>query len=186
MSNWELVSVLISIQNPLFLAATFQQSGFEAANLQPMTPLFKKLQYKNSPVILIQKAPIEFDAEMQEQGMFCKIDLKPQEGQQYDFILNFVYACAEIATLAQATAPILSEDGGYWFAYPKKSSKKYKTDLGRDDSWQALGDLGYEGVRMIAIDEDWSALRFRKIENIKSLQRDVKRTMSAEGKKRKQ
>jgi hypothetical protein len=171
----------------MFLCSlNFPTDRIEGTNFQAMTPLFKKLQFKKSPIILIQKAPIEFDAEMQEQGMFCKIDLKPQEGQQYDFILNFVYACAEIATLAQATALILSEDGGYWFAYPKKSSKKYKTDLGRDDSWQALGDLGYEGVRQVSIDEDWSALRFRKAENIKSLQRDVKRTMSAEGKKRKQ
>jgi hypothetical protein len=150
-----------------------------------MTPLFKKLQFKNAPVILIQNAPAEFGAEMKGQADFCEIQQKPQAGQQYDFVLNFVYACAEIATLAQATAPLLNEDAGFWFAYPKKSSKKYKTDLGRDDSWQALGDLGFEGVRQVAIDEDWSALHFRKVENIKSLQRDVKRTMSAEGKKRK-
>ncbi len=51
-------------------------------------------------------------------------------------------------------------------------------------SWQHLGDLGYEGVRMIAIDEDWSALCLRHVDYIKSMVRDSKRAMSAEGKRR--
>ena len=93
-------------------------------------------------------------------------------------------SCVEIAENAPAAVAALVEDGLLWFAYPKKSSKKYRSDVGRDDSWQALGDLGFEAVRQIAIDEDWSALRFRQARFIKSMTRDQKRTWSAEGRER--
>ncbi|MBP1154450.1 MULTISPECIES: hypothetical protein [unclassified Paenibacillus] len=54
------------------------------------------------------------------------------------------------------------EPGGMlWFAYPKKTSKKYKADISRDEGWQPLIDLGFEGVRLAAIDDDWSDIRFR-------------------------
>jgi len=45
-----------------------------------------------------------------------------------------------------------------------------------------LGKSGFEPVRMVAIDEDWSALRFRKPENIKKMTRSF--AMTAEGKKK--
>ena len=41
-----------------------------------------------------------------------------------------------------------------------------------------MGDAGFEPVRMVAIDEDWSALRFRRVEFIKTMNRpeDVRLT----------
>jgi hypothetical protein len=68
--------------------------------------------------------------------------------------------------------------------YPKRSSKKYDTDISRDDGWQPLGDLGFEPVRQVAVDEDWSALRFRQTSRIKTMTRNSEMTLSAEGKKR--
>ena len=41
-----------------------------------------------------------------------------------------------------------------------------------------------EGVRQVAIDEDWSALRFRSAKHIKSLERNPKMALSKEGKQR--
>jgi hypothetical protein len=37
---------------------------------------------------------------------------------------------------------------------------------------------------MVAIDADWSALRFRRAERIKSMRRDASRALSAQGKRR--
>jgi hypothetical protein len=45
-----------------------------------------------------------------------------------------------------------------------------------------LGKLGFEAVRQVAINEDWSALCFRRVEFIKTMSRDQKRAISAEGK----
>ena len=53
-------------------------------------------------------------------------------------------------------------------AYPKKTSKKYSATVSRDEGWGPLGENGYETVRLIALDEDWSILRFRKTVNKKS------------------
>jgi hypothetical protein len=45
-----------------------------------------------------------------------------------------------------------------------------------------LGKLGFEAVRQVAIDQDWSALRFRRVEFIKTMSRDKKRAISEVGK----
>ncbi|KIL49293.1 hypothetical protein [Jeotgalibacillus soli] len=45
-----------------------------------------------------------------------------------------------------------------------------------------LADEGFEPVRQIAIDENWSALRFRKVEKIKTLLRGF--AVTEEGMKR--
>ena len=85
---------------------------------------------------------------------------------------------------AKALAKRAEGDAVIWFAYPKSSSKRYQTTLTRDNGWQALGDLGFEAVRMIAIDEDWSAKRYRRAEFIKTLNRDPKHAMSKAGKEK--
>ena len=70
--------------------------------------------------------------------------------QRYDFALFFIKSCPDIEKYAGKAAGKMNDDGILWFAYPKKSSKKYETDLSRDQGWQPLGDLGYEGVRQVA------------------------------------
>jgi hypothetical protein len=69
-----------------------------------------------------------------------------------------------------------------WFAYPKRTSKKHKSEVNRDTGWQSLGNLGFEGVRSVAIDEDWSAARFRRVEFVKAMTRDKKHAMTRQGK----
>jgi hypothetical protein len=60
--------------------------------------------------------------------------------------------------------------GMFWLCYPKKSSKSYKgSDCSRENIAGMLANEGYEPVRQITIDEDWSALCFRKAEQIKKL-----------------
>jgi hypothetical protein len=53
-----------------------------------------------------------------------------------------------------------------WFAYPKQSSKRYRCDFNRDNGFDGLSAAGFDSVRIAAIDEDWSALRFRRVEAI--------------------
>lgn len=149
-----------------------------------MNPVFKKLQYKNQEKIYVLNAPPEFKPHLDEMAEITTVKKSPTCKQTYDFALFFVKSCADIEKYAQKAADKMNPDGILWFAYPKKSSKKYNSDISRDDGWQPLGDLGYKGVRMIAIDGDWSALRFRKAEEIKTLSRDPKRAMSKKGKER--
>jgi hypothetical protein len=104
--------------------------------------------------------------------------------EEIHFSLAFVTRQAELNRIALKITAKAKGDALLWFAYPKGSSKKYKCDFNRDSGWAVLGEAGFEAVRQVAIDEDWSALRFRRVEFIKSLKRDSKRAMSAEGKRR--
>ncbi len=74
---------------------------------------------------------------------------------------------AELRQLSSALAAKTIGDALLWFAYPKGASIKYTCDFNRDDGWDALRESGFDSVRQIAIDGDWSALRFRRTEFIK-------------------
>ncbi len=66
----------------------------------------------------------------------------------------------------------LAKDALLWIAYPKKTGK-IKSDMTRDSGWETVFAAGYEPVTQIAVDNDWSALRFRKSEAIGPKLRDV-------------
>jgi predicted transport protein len=51
-------------------------------------------------------------------------------------------------------------DGLLCFSYPKKTSG-LETDLTRDQGWQVISEASYRPVRQVAIDDTWSAVRFR-------------------------
>lgn len=90
---------------------------------------------------------------------------------EVEFVIAFVIGKDELAAFAKQIVPTLKGDAILWLAYPKGSSKKYKCDFNRDTSWQAFTPFNLLPVRQISIDDDWSALRFRKAEFIKSVTR---------------
>ena len=47
-----------------------------------------------------------------------------------------------------------------WIAYPKAG--KLDTDLGRDILWALMKDHGFEGVRLVSVDDTWSAFWFKR------------------------
>jgi len=57
--------------------------------------------------------------------------------------------------------PALHGEAKFWVAYPKASSK-IASDLCRDASWDFIAEHGFEIVRLIAVDNLWSAARFKK------------------------
>lgn len=149
-----------------------------------ITPLFKKLNFKQQKEILILNHPPEF--EMEFDGIkgctTVKTDIKNVD--EIEFVLSFVKAQEEINSLTPLINKKLKGDGTVWYAYPKKSSKKYKSDFNRDKGWEILGRSGLEGVRQVAIDDDWSALRFRKVEFIKTMNRRTDFAMTEKGKQK--
>lgn len=145
-----------------------------------MTPLFKKLNFKAQNPILVVHAPQSFEAELQQMNGYTTIVTNPDEVGTSGFIMAFVTQQKELDALSAAFAKKLDGDGVLWFCYPKKSSKKYVCEFNRDTGWHALAKEGYEPVRMVAVDEDWSALRFRKVQFIKTMTRSFAR--SEEGK----
>ena len=66
----------------------------------------------------------------------------------------------------------LENDALFWIAWPKKSGS-IASDLSRDENWDDVFQFGWEGVASAAIDNDWTALRFRHVSMIKNMKRAV-------------
>jgi len=145
--------------------------------------VFGKLNLKDQSEIVVLGAPESFETELSRlRGVVVRRDAPGAKGVA--FALAFVKRQAELDSAAKALTRRAEGDAVLWFAYPKGTSKRYSCEFNRDTGWAALGAAGFEPVRMVAIDEDWSALRFRRAEFIKTLTRDKVHAMSAEGRKR--
>ena len=153
----------------------------------PTTPLFAKLNLKDQRQLIVLDAPSSFESELSAL----------QKADPDITVLRRVSAAAPVAfalafattqnTIDKATAALTTQaidDVILWMVYPKGTSKRYTCDFNRDTVWAALGAAGFEPVRMVAIDEDWSALRFRRSQHVKTLARSAEMAISAAGKAR--
>ncbi len=149
-----------------------------------MTPLFKKLNFKNHEKVLVMNSPTSFETELADISKFTVIEKNSNEISAIDFVLVFVLTQEQIDNAIELIFTKLQGDAILWFCYPKGTSKKYKCDFNRDTGWTTLGKHNLESVRQVAVDEDWSALRFRKTEYIKTLTRRESFAISEDGKER--
>jgi hypothetical protein len=148
-----------------------------------MGTVFEKLQLKDQEEIVVLNAPKSFESEITRlKGVTVKRSLIGVK--DILFSLAFVTTQDEADDAIKGVTSRAKGDASVWFAYPKGTSKRYTSTINRDNGWAKLGAAGFEGVRMVAIDEDWSAVRFRRAEFIKSMKRDAAWAMSAEGKKK--
>jgi hypothetical protein len=76
-----------------------------------------------------------------------------------DAILLFVKTVADVDAKGAAVVETAKRDGIAWIAYPKAG--QLGTDLNRDILWKRLLKRGIQGIRQIALDPVWSAMRFR-------------------------
>ncbi len=127
------------------------------------TGIFDKLNLKDQKEIVVLNAPGSFEPELHKlTGV--NVRTKLSAGQPVLFALAFATKKTEVDSLAPRLAKAVAGDAILWFAYPKGTSKRYTCDFNRDTGWNALAAAGFEPVRQVAIDEDWSALRFRRAE----------------------
>ncbi|HEY4363622.1 MAG TPA: hypothetical protein VGN17_21835 [Bryobacteraceae bacterium] len=148
-----------------------------------MPTVFSKLNLKAQSPILILNAPASFEPELAALKTTQILrDLK--KAKAVTFSLAFVTTQKEVDALAPALAAKAEGDAVVWFAYPKGSSKKYKSQINRDNGWNVLGKHSFEPVRMVAIDEDWSAVRFRNTAFIKTMNRPKEALLSERAKQK--
>jgi hypothetical protein len=133
-----------------------------------MKSLLEKLNYKGQKRISIINAEESFIHSISDELKDVIIDQEIDPRYPYEFIILFVIRVSEVEFLAPIALHNLMANGVLWFCYPKKTSKRFHSDISRDHGWKSLNDSGLHGIRMVAIDADWSALRFRNIKYIKS------------------
>lgn len=132
-----------------------------------ISALFKKLNLKDQAEIVVVNAPASFETELARLDS-VKIVRDPGSAKSVEFAIAFAITQAELDHASKALAAKAKGDAILWIAYPKKTSKRYSCEFNRDSGWNVLRSAGFDSVRMVAIDEDWSALRFRRVEHIKA------------------
>jgi len=133
--------------------------------LAPSQSLLEKLQLKDEKNLLIQGLPSTVEKQFVKIS-FAKNVTPLLKTRKIDFALVFAISHKQLNDILTEIVPALHEDAKLWIAYPKVSSK-IVSDLSRDCHWECISQLGFESVRLITLDSIWSAMRFKKAEQVK-------------------
>jgi hypothetical protein len=132
-----------------------------------MDDILKKLKYGDQERIAVLNAPEEFRERIAGLLPEVKIDTEINARYLYDFMIAFTPGSSDVEKIGPACVHNLSDDGKLWMAYPKGTSRKYVSDINRDRGWDIVEETGFRRVSQVAIDNDWSALRFRNVKYVK-------------------
>jgi hypothetical protein len=122
------------------------------------TPLVKKLGIKEGSRVGFVNAPRNFKNELGTLPVGAKVFVTNLT-KPLDLIVCFV----DRETVLRVTFPLLAEklnaNGMLWIAWPKKSSR-VPTDLSFDNVQRIGLDAGLVDVKICAVNEIWSGLKF--------------------------
>jgi hypothetical protein len=125
----------------------------------------RKLGIKAGHRVLVTGAPDGYLEEMGEMPEGASLATQP-DGEPYDVVQAFVRDRAAVGSAGFQALRALKPGGLLWFSYPKKTSR-IKTDINRDQGWDALTSRGWACIAQVSIDDAWSAGRFRPTADIK-------------------
>jgi hypothetical protein len=132
--------------------------------LAPSQTMLEKLQLKDEKNLLIQGLPSTVEKQFVKIS-FAKNITPLLKARKIDFALVFAISHKQLKDILTDVVPALHENAKLWVAYPKAASK-IVSDLTRDCNWECISQHGYETVRLITLDSIWSAMRFKKTEQI--------------------
>lgn len=125
------------------------------------TSLAQKLQLKPGQTLSIHNPPPTYLARLTAE--MDTVTVTDQKLAAAPAVMLFVNSLEEAVHFVPGASATVAADGLFWIVYPKQSSG-IKTDVNRDTLWQAVEKMGWRPVRQIAVDETWSAVRFRPVE----------------------
>nr|WP_299382170.1 DUF3052 domain-containing protein [Allomuricauda sp.] len=122
------------------------------------TPLAKKLGIKNGFKVFLYNEPSHYI------GLFSDLpdDLSYADTiakETIDFIHIFCTSRSELEKYAQMAKPGLKKTGLMWISWPKGSSN-IPTDLKREPVREYMLSIGLVDIKVTAVDQDWSGLKF--------------------------
>ena len=129
-----------------------------------MSPLAKKLLIKPGHSWLFFNAPANYLAALEPlpEGVTTSFEAKGT----FDGVQLFVKNSRELAENLKTIIPVLESDTIFWIAYPKKSSG-IESDLEMMGSWDEPTKYGLRPVAAAAINEIWTGIRLRAVEQAK-------------------
>jgi hypothetical protein len=118
-------------------------------------PVAERLQVKGERSLAVVGAPPAVDRRIGANTVRCDI-------AKADVILLFAPNRAELEKVLPGALKKLPKAAIFWLAYPKLTSK-LAGDLSRDIIHALAPKHGLDTVSQIAIDDDWSALRLKRV-----------------------
>jgi hypothetical protein len=126
--------------------------------------LASKLLIKPDARVLLLNAPIGYAKKLEPLPAGATVIDK--RGGPANVVIAFVRDSAELKRFAPSFGA-LEEDAILWVCYPKGGTKA-GTDLNRDILHAAMEKHELAGVSLVAVDDTWSAMRFRAPEDVGS------------------
>jgi hypothetical protein len=124
-----------------------------------MQDTIKKLKLKDNGIVI--NAPITLEEEFVKLGFKTALNKTIKNANT----LVFINDNKEYLDFLRNNLNFIETDSVLWFAYPKGTSK-IKTDINRDTIRATGEEFGITTVTAIAINDTWSALRFRPIDKV--------------------
>jgi Protein of unknown function (DUF3052) len=121
------------------------------------TPLIKKLGIKEGFSCVFANAPKDFRNELGT--LPAEVTVTHKTSEELDFVLLFTKSESNLSKEFSIHAARLKPNGMLWVAWPKKSSG-VATDLSFDKVQRIGLDAGLVDVKICAINEIWSGLKF--------------------------
>jgi hypothetical protein len=132
------------------------------------SPTAKKLRLAPNQRVVVLNAPDAFLAHLRPGPSDIKTEL--QANQAYDAVLLFVKDSDELRRLGPSAIRAVKPNSLLWISYPKGGQTKGVTDLPATPWWvqrDVLGEItsetGYKPVAFVAVDDYWTALRFKRV-----------------------
>lgn len=124
------------------------------------TPLIRKLGLKPGQAALLINVPDRL-TEIDGFEGFASVErsLPPGSCRQFDYIHVFETQRGPLEEMAAGLIQAIRPDGMVWISWPKKSSK-VPTGITEDALREILLPTGLVDVKVCAVDETWSGLKF--------------------------
>jgi hypothetical protein len=120
----------------------------------------EKLQMKPGRTISIINQPPNYKQLLGE--LPRGVSIQSQPSKPVDIIQVFVESRQQLERQLPSLKNLISPKGMIWVTYPKGTSTK-KADINRDSIADYAQTIGLEGIAIVAIDVDWSALRLKVV-----------------------
>jgi hypothetical protein len=132
-----------------------------------LSVLAKKLRLASNHHVAVINAPPGYLAQLAPAPADLYTALKASTF--YDVVQLFVSNVDELRTLGPSAINAVRPDGLLWVAYPKGGVTRGATDLPATPWWtkrdvlgEITGETGLKPVAFVKIDDDWTALRFKR------------------------
>lgn len=119
------------------------------------TPLAKKLVIKPGHVLVLLDAPEGWEVPELPDGVEVRRDLRKAP----DTTIAFVRSQAELARRAPQLLKATRPTAAFWIAWPRKAGG-HVSDMTEQSLRDTFLPAGLVDVKVAAIDDDWSGLRF--------------------------